>query len=367
MSIIVFLVILAALVLVHEFGHFISAKRAGIRVDEFGLGFPPRLWSFKKGETLYSLNLVPFGGFVKIHGENPDEEALTGPDSARSFVNKPRHIQAIVLAAGVIGNIIFAWLLLSASFMIGIIASSDDYAKYVGRITDPRVVVVGTAKGSPAEAAGLKAGDALISIESGGRVLKPPFEVPDVQAFINESGEGKVKIFYKRGDRNLAAEIVPKEGIVEGRKVVGISMDKVGTLRLPVHFALYEGAKFTTRMVEGVSVGLAQFIAGAFVGKADLSSVSGPVGIVGLVGDATKLGITYLLTFTALISVNLAVINLIPFPALDGGRLLFVIIEAIIRKRIKPAVMNITNAVGFFILIALMLFITYKDILKLLG
>jgi regulator of sigma E protease len=119
MTIIIFIIVLAALVFVHELGHFLAAKSSGIRVDEFGLGFPPKLWSFKKGETTYSLNAIPFGGFVKIFGENPDQESIEGPDKNRSFVHKPKYIQAWVLSAGVIFNILFAWILISIGYMVG--------------------------------------------------------------------------------------------------------------------------------------------------------------------------------------------------------------------------------------------------------
>ncbi|HEY4511947.1 MAG TPA: M50 family metallopeptidase [Candidatus Paceibacterota bacterium] len=365
MSIIIFLIILAALVLVHEFGHFIVAKKSGIRVDEFGLGFPPKLWSKRFGETTYSLNLIPFGGFVKIHGENPDEESTSGPDSGRSFVNKPRHIQALVLIAGILFNIIFAWLLLSASFLGGIAASSEDYAVYASRISDARIIIIGTTKDSPAETAGLKAGDRLLALRAGTMSLAEPLEVENIQEFISSNKNKEVTVTYSRGDERKEVSVTPQEGLVPDRAIIGVSMDKAGTLQLPFHLALYEGGRLTIHMVKGVSVGLFQFIWGAVRGGADLTSVSGPVGIVGLVGDATKLGFTYLLSFTALISINLAIINLIPFPALDGGRLLFVAIESIIRRAINPKISNTVNAVGFSLLLFFMLFITYKDIVKL--
>src|SRR3989344_165617 len=155
MSILLFIVILALLILVHECGHFIAAKRAGIRVDEFGLGFPPRLWSKKFGETVYSLNTFPIGGFVKIFGENPNEESMHGKDSARSFVYASKLIQAWVIAAGIIFNILFAWLLFSVGFMVGLPFSAED-ERYGARVSGAELVITQVFPKSPAEAAGVK-------------------------------------------------------------------------------------------------------------------------------------------------------------------------------------------------------------------
>lgn len=367
MSIIIFLIVLAALVFVHELGHFIAAKKSGIRVDEFGIGFPPKLISKKIGETVYSLNLIPFGGFVKIFGENPDDESLTGPDSERSFVNKPRHIQAMVLVAGIVFNFLFAWLLISISFMSGVAASSADYAQYANRIQDERLIVTTITPGSPAEAAELKAGDVIKEVRSGSLSVEgETLTIEAVQNIINESKGNDITIEYVRGDESGEKVVSATEGIVDDRYAIGIGMDNAGTLSLPIHLAIWEGGKLTLYMIKAVTVGLADFIYSAFVGEADFQSVSGPVGIVGLVGDATRLGFTYLMMFTAIISINLGVINLVPFPALDGGRLFFVLIEAIRRKSIAPQVANTVNAVGFALLLLLMFVVTYKDIAKLL-
>ncbi|MDO8575142.1 MAG: site-2 protease family protein, partial [bacterium] len=164
-TVIIFIIVLAVLILVHEFGHFISAKKLGIRVDEFGLGFPPKLWGKKKGETEYTVNAIPFGGFVKIFGENPDDVSEKGPDSKRSFVNKPKWVQAIVLVAGVFFNFVFAWILISITFFMGVNASVTDYAKYADRITDKGVTVAMTVKDKPAYNSGLRLGDTIRSIE----------------------------------------------------------------------------------------------------------------------------------------------------------------------------------------------------------
>ena len=364
MSIILFFVILLVLVLVHEFGHFIVAKKSGIRVDEFGFGFPPKLFSIKKGETEYSFNAIPFGGFVKIFGETPDEESLSGPDSKRSFVNKPKLIQAAVLVAGVFFNLLLAWFLLSVGFLAGMPTSLEG-APEGAVVKDPALTVTGILPGSPAEYAGLKPGDKIISLGDDETLIE--VETPEsVQAFVSTRPGQEITIVFKRAKTENSLIVIPESGIIEGTPAIGISMDIVGTLKLPVHKALLEGLKTTVSLTGATAAGLALFIKDAFIGRADLGALTGPVGIVGIVGDAYKFGFIYLLSFTAFISINLAIINLIPFPALDGGRLLFLAIEKIKGSAIRPQIANALNAIGFFLLILLMLIVTYNDIVRLL-
>ncbi len=362
MTIILFLVVLAVLIFVHELGHFIVAKKSGIRVDEFAIGFPPKIFSWVRGETKYALNLIPFGGYVKIHGENPDEESISGADSARSFVNAKKWKQVCVLVAGVGMNIIFAWLLISISFMFGSLIpvgeGAENYSKYV---KETQVVLTSVMPDSPAEKAGLKQGDKLLTVEG---VSGADLNTTKVREIIEKDADGKINISLDRAGeiKNLVATAeINKE---ENRKVIGIYMENVGVVKLNPILALWEGGKLTLVTFKQVAVGLGTFIFNAVRGQGDFSQVSGPVGIVGLVGDAADFGLAYFLGFVAFISLNLAVINLIPFPALDGGRVLFVIIESITRRPIRPKVANTVNAVGFFILIALMLVITYRDIMK---
>jgi regulator of sigma E protease len=366
MSIIVFLIVLALLVLVHEFGHFFAAKKSGIRVDEFGLGFPPRLFGKKVGETTYTLNLIPFGGFVKIFGENA-EEHIEGADKERSFIYKSKPIQALVLVAGIICNFLFAWLLITVAFMIGAAASPAEYPQYANRFENARVMITSVTAGSPAQSAGLKAGDSIDRVTVGKASVSGNVPIESIQELVAKSAGNDVTVRYTRGNEHgLIAHAVATTTIVEGRYAIGIVMDEVGELSLPLHLALWEGLKLTIHLIGAVAMGLVDFISSAFVGTADFAAVSGPVGIVGLVGDATRLGFAYLLMFTAVISINLGVINLVPFPALDGGRLLFVAIEAIIRRPISPKIANTLNTIGFVLLLLLMVVITYKDIVKLI-
>lgn len=368
MYIIIFFIILAVLVLIHEFGHFYAAKKSGVRVDEFGLGFPPKLWSKAWNGTEYSLNAIPFGGFVKIFGENPDEESMSGPDSSRSFVKKPKWIQVLILAAGIAMNVIFAWLLFSIAFMSGMtMGVSSSVSKYV---TDTHVIVVDTLPKSPSAQAGLLSGDEILSFSvasstaPGGRATTTASTVAAFQNAAKNSQGKPIGLEVMRVTGNKYIEVVPEKGVLGDGYAIGISMDLVGKAHLPFFIAFWEGAKLTYTMFGNIASGIWTLIHDAVLGKADVSQLSGPVGIARLVGDASKLGFVYLLSFTAFISLNLAVLNLVPFPALDGGRILFVIIEAIIRRPISPKVANALNAIGFFILVAFMLFVTYKDIAK---
>lgn len=364
MNILIFLIILLVLVVSHEFGHFIVAKKSGIRVDEFSFGFPPKLFGVKAGETKYNFNALPFGGYVKIFGENPDEESISGPDSKRSFVNKPKYIQAAVLFAGVLMNFLVAWLLLSVGFMSGLPTSAGSEPH--GSVLENQALTVTSVNAhSPAEKAGIKTGDKIVHMKVKGDETDTP-STQSVQYFVRKHATEEIQVSYKRGDTLLETTVTPETSIDADTPMIGISMDIVGTLKLPIHKALWEGLKLSWNLVVATVAGFYTLIHGALTGHGNLSAVTGPIGIVGVVGDAAKFGFIYLLSFTALISINLAVINLIPFPALDGGRLLFLLIEKIKGSRIKPVVANTANVIGFSLLMILMAVITYHDIVKLL-
>lgn len=366
MSVIIFLIILAVLILVHEFGHFIVAKKSGIRVDEFGLGFPPKIISKKFGSTLYTLNLIPFGGFVKIFGEDPHVEEIQPGDRSTSFYYKPKLVQASVLVAGVTMNVLFAWLLVSLGFMIGLPSSVGQNT--FGEVKNVRTVITEIIKDSPADKSGLQPGDAILFLGSGTLALQDENIVPEnVQKLISNSEGKDLDILYKRGQAGEVKRLVIKPNYSEdtGRVLLGVALDRVGTLRLPIHLALVEGAQTTGYLVKSIAIGLGNFLWDAITFKSDFSQVSGPVGIAGIVNDARVLGFVYLLSLTALISINLAIINLLPFPALDGGRLFFLLIEVIIRRPIPSKFVRVANATGFILLITLMLVVTAHDIFKL--
>lgn len=365
MNVIIFIIVLALLILVHELGHFLIAKKAGVKVPEFGLGFPPKIFGIKKGETEYTLNWIPFGGFVKIVGENADEE-IAEEDRSRSLTAKPRHVQAAIIAAGVLFNFLFAWAIFSAGFMIGL-PSSAETTPLSAFVTEPKLTVTSVLSGAPAEQAGLKAGDILLALTSKNDALQNISRASEAQAFIASYGKEPVGFLYKRGNSEPAfLSVVPKEGIVPEKPAVGITMDVVGVARFSPLRAVWEGGGATIQLTKSTVIGLFGFIKGVAVGAANLKEITGPVGIASLVGQAEALGFVHLMMFVAFISVNLAVVNLIPFPALDGGRLLFLLIEAIKRSPINPRVSALANTIGFALLILLMLAVTYNDIARLI-
>jgi regulator of sigma E protease len=362
MNIILFILILAVLIVVHELGHFLVAKWSGVRVDEFGLGYPPRIFSFKpkKGETRYSLNVLPFGGFVSILGENPDEKNA----GERSMQNKNAPTKIGILAGGVIFNIFFGWLLLSVGFFVGVPTSVtyDD----PGLLDEAHLTILGTVSDSPSALSGLLPGDHILFVESREQALQgADLTVANFQTFVQEIGGDSMQLLVGRGEENQTITLIPEMGVNEGGYAIGAYLDVVGTVKSSFTGAFLDGAHATWNMLYGTVAGLGGVILGAFQGKGGLDQVTGPVGIVGLVGEVSSLGFLYLLSFTAFISINLAVINLIPFPALDGGRILFVLVESIKGGPIRPKIATTLNVVGFGLLILLMLVVTYNDIVRL--
>jgi len=233
----------------------------------------------------------------------------------------------------------------------------------VGEIKNPKLIVTNVLKDSPAEKAGVRVGDTIVEAKNEISSVSK-LDPQTVSEFVQNNQTG-VSFVFSRGKEILNAKIIPEDSIISGRKAIGISMDSIGILKLSFFEAFWEGAKTTVYLTKATAVGLSQFLWDAVKGKSDLSQVTGPVGIVGIVGEASQLGFIYILSFTAFISINLAVINMIPFPAIDGGRLLFVAIEAIKGSPIKPKVANTLNAIGFFLLILLMFAVTVNDVIKL--
>lgn len=365
MNIILFILILGILVFVHELGHFLFAKLFKIRVDEFGFGYPPKMFKmFSWRGTSFTMNWVPFGGFVKIFGEADDGSELSEEDKKVSLVHKPRWQQFLVMFGGILFNVIFAWLLFSGLYVSGITApinsAPDSY-----EFTDSRLVVSSLMADSPAEQAGLMVGDEIVEFYNVNEVVQViDQDITDVSAFINASStlESPDVGFVVLRDEQL--EIIttsPTQGIVEGKFGIGVNLDRVGELQLSVHQALFYGAKNTWNFTTAIVNGFGQLISG----QISADNVSGPVGIVKQVGEASSIGVSYLVGFMALLSLNLAVLNLVPFPALDGGRIFIILIESIIRKRLPSTIVNWVNVVGFFILIAVMILVTVKDIMKL--
>lgn len=366
-TILLFIAVLAVLVFVHELGHFSVAKWFGMRVDEFGIGFPPRATAYKPedSETTYSLNWLPLGGFVKIFGENgADAKDPDSPYFGRSFQDKPWYAQIAVLVAGVLMNMVFAWLLLSLSYMTGTLALSDNDA---GEVINPGVVITQVLPGSPADTAGVRAGDMVSSINLVGTEATTTRATPDlIQQTVSMATATPVLLSLERSGSITTATVTPAV-LESGNLQIGISMAEAGILKLPPIAAFAEGWRATISITEQTYYGFRALISDAIAGGGEsLQQIAGPVGIADLVGDAAERGLAPLLSFTALISINLAILNLLPFPALDGGRIVFVIIETITRRKIPAHVAGWINGIGMLLLLLLMVLVTYQDIVRLI-
>ena len=365
MSVILFIVMLVGLILVHEFGHFLVAKRTGMKVEEFGIGFPPRLFSWGKGETKYSLNLLPFGGFVRILGENPEELSEHASERPRSFVGKSRTAQASVVVAGVLMNMLAAWVLFSIGYTLGLPAEAG--RERFGEVRDVQATVTAVSPNSPAERAGLLPGDHIRSISVERREEQGSEGAQALRDFIAAHPENEQRVTVVRGGETLTLVATPTRDLIEDRAVLGIGLADLGVLQLPPYLAPIEAAILTSAVTRDTAVGLWHFFGGIFKGEADFSSVAGPVGLVGIVEDASQFGLAALITLAALISINLAIINLIPFPALDGGRLILIAVEAVRGVSLPSAFISRYNLIGFLLLIGLMLAVTWNDIARLIG
>jgi len=286
------------------------------------------------------------------------------------LADRPRYTQAFVLVAGVFFNFLLAWFILSIGLWFGLPTSRagvpDGY-----QLEKSQVVIVEVLENSPASKAGLKGGETILYVTDGvNKISKPKIE--EVQNFIAERPTEKIGIGYVVGvgDKAETEEqkvvVTPELGIRGDKAVVGISMDEIGILKISFFPAIWEGLRLTSLVTWSIVVALWGLVTGIFYGDtAILASVVGPVGLVGIVGSSMSLGLSYLLNLMAVISLNLAVINLLPFPALDGGRILFLGIEAIRRKSLSPRFVNMANSIGFFILLGLMAVLTYRDVWRL--
>ncbi|MBY0328903.1 M50 family metallopeptidase [Patescibacteria group bacterium] len=347
MTIILFIIVLLVTVIVHEWGHFFAARKSGMTVEEFGFGIPPRLFSWKKGETTYSINALPIGGFVKIAGENGLEGAVP-PE--RQFDTKPWYLKSLVLIAGVVMNIVLAFVLFTVAYSIGMPTTSS---------TGTPTVVSVTADGL-ANAAGLSVGDTITSVVANG-VEVSPLTTESLHDSISTS-TGAISIDYLQGGQTKNATLEFPENTTDRK--IGIAVEPIETIRLPLFTAMHAAVLQIGSIASGIWNTLGMLIGGLFGGEA-VQGLMGPVGLAREVGGAASIGFAYLLAFTAAISINLAVLNILPFPALDGGRLIVVLLEAITRRRFSPNVVGIIHTVGFLLLLVLMLVLTVGDVRRL--
>lgn len=355
-TLILFIIILGVLVLVHEFGHFYVAKKLGIKVEEFGFGFPPRIFGKKFRGTLYSFNLFPLGGFVKIFGEHGE-----GGGSYESFISRSSLQKFSVIFAGVFMNIVLAWALFSLGSMLGVPAVKNSNSD---NIKNAAVTIVGIAKNSPAEVSGIRFGDIVIEMRSAD-FFKKIDSIEDLQSFVAAYRGEKLNIVLKRGSDLVTLEATPRIEYPEGEGSLGIALAQVGTKIVPWYLAPIEGLKSVYFTTTGTISAIGSLFKNLIFSGRVPSEISGPVGIFLFVGEVKHLGLVYLLQFIAILSVNLAVLNILPIPALDGGRILFLGIERLIRKKIDQKIENAIHTAGFALLILLMIIITYRDIVKL--
>jgi len=354
-SILVFLLVLSILVLVHELGHFLVARRAGIWVEEFGFGLPPRIIGKKIGQTIYSINLLPFGGFVKLHGEGSDED-LSKPKKA--FLNKSKKVRVAVLLAGVFMN-----------FLLGTVAFGVVYSFSGIPKETQNVRVVGVAAGSPAQASGLLVGEVIRKVNA--------ISVDSSRKFIEEVEKKKgenIVLEVEKGDSGFReirrVTVVPRETPPQGEGPLGVAITTVEVYFPPIwqrpFIGIYYGFKEAVFWGKTVVSGIFEVFSDVTAGQVP-KDLAGPVGIFALTSEVYKVGILALINFVGVLSVNLAILNILPFPALDGGRLLFVVIETIFGRRIMPRVEAAIHTVGMVILLIIIFAITARDIRGLIS
>lgn len=426
LTVIVFVITLALLIFVHELGHFFVARRNGIKAEEFGFGFPPRVfgiqcltgkkkiilskkekidieisekkqgnvetikeiavdkveevdeyvrvkkWRFIWGKrdtdrewkhednfeegTIYSINWVPLGGFVKIKGEDGTEAK-----DKDSFAGKNAWIRIKVLGAGVMMNFVLAWLAISIALFSGSPQALEE--GQTGK--DEKIQISQVIKGTPADAMGIKAGDEMIRCEMDVASCQNNFsEVSDVQNLIKEHRGKEISLRIKRGDEVLSLKGTPRIDYPEDQGALGISLAKTAIVSYPWYESIYKGLTTTFNLIWLILSTLFDIIKDLMLGQKASVDISGPIGIAYLTKQVTALGFSYILQFIALLSINLGIINAFPFPALDGGRILFILIEKIKGSPVSQKVEQTFHTVGFIALIALMVLVTFRDIVR---
>lgn len=328
---------LIILIIAHELGHFLAAKSFKLFVHEFGIGFPPKLWGRKKGETEYTVNALPLGGFVRIAGEDDDGDGSV-PSHRLLSAQKPWK-RAVVIVAGVAVNAVLAWMLLTAVFIAG----------------TPKVIAIYDVEpNSPAATAGIEVGDLILG-----------YDHLDTFATAARDNAGKPFTFtIQRGGEQQSITATPRVPDAEHPGALGISLTEGGIEAAPFWRAPWDALKATWGLIVATVMGFVMLIASLFQGNVP-SDVVGPVGIISTAGQVGTIGWVYLVQMLAIISVNLAVLNLLPIPALDGGRLYLTLIEWATGKKVPKWIEVRMNVVTFLALIALMLLLTARDVFRL--
>jgi len=339
-TVFVFLAVFSVLVFVHEFGHFIAAKKVGVRVEEFGFGLPPRLYGRKIGETTYSLNLLPIGGFLRLAGEEATEYASLGDPG--SFAVKPPFKRAIILLAGVAGNFLLGWLTFVLLFWVGLPLFSE------------QVIITKLEPGSPAQQAGLLEEDTIQALDE--TKISYSWEVSDYV----EVHQEPIQVSVKRGQESLTFLVAPKP-------YLGVYVSNfVWRTSTPWYWAPVDAFKESLSVLGAVFGGVGHLLGSLLTKREVPGEIAGPVGMAQIISVYAELGWRYLLQVLASISLNLALINALPFPALDGGRLVFVVWEAVTHRRVSPKWEGRFHQAGMALLLLLILLITFQDIKRFL-
>ncbi len=360
-SIVIFIFTLLILVVIHEFGHFIMAKKFGVKVEEFGFGIPPRIWGKKIGETLYSLNLLPLGGFVKLLGEDEVDETGSKSLSPRDFRAKSPWQRIIIVVAGVVMNLLLAWVIFYSVIIyqnFSIIYPTPAPAAFINYLE----------KGYPAESAGIKIGEQVVKVDG-----KPILQFDDARNFIRAKNGQAVTLTLAdlNGQKQRQLTVTPKK-TDKGDFLIGVGFSPLAIkhYETPVE-KIFSGITYSWDLTKVTFLGFGKL--GHDLGggnfKAASQSVSGPVGLAGMSNDILSAGpkaLPFYLWFVGVISLTLSIFNVLPIPALDGGRLLFLVIEALTRKKVSEQIEKTVHQVGFAVLIMLALLITYSDISKLI-
>ncbi len=358
LTIVVFIVILSVLIMVHELGHFLVAKKLGIKVEEFGFGLPPRIVGFKKGETVYSINWLPIGGFVRLYGEDEagggsikvkKQQLKVKKDLKKAFFTRPLWQRTLVVVAGVIMNFLLAVVIISYLFSaVGVSVPGN------------KVIIADLTNNSPAKIAGIQKGDTILEI-NGTKITNSNQLIS-----LTKDNLGKEIILKVSKDEKIReVKVTPREKYPANEGPMGVLISpNIEVKKYPWYQAPFLGTLEALNMSWLIISGLGVMLYQLIVFGAVPQGVAGPVGIAQLTGQFVQLGPMAVLSFVSLLSLNLAILNILPFPALDGGRLAFIVIEAIFGKKIGLKYESYAHAVGMMILIALILIITVNDLIR---
>jgi len=347
------IVILAAL---HEFGHFFIAKKCGVKVEEFGIGYPPRIFSKKIGETIYSLNILPLGAFVKMEGEGGDVDSLT------SFSNQPIKNKILITLGGVISFWLIAVIIFSMIFYFGYGTMIDD-GDY-SDLSDFKVRIVEIAELSPADTVGLKIGDTIKKISFNEEEIFP-LKIISVQSFVNSHLGEEVDVLIEREGKELEKSLVIRDSYPEEEGAIGVALIRTAVEKYPWYLAIFQGIVRTWDSTIMVLNGYGSMFKNFFDGAPSEGEMVGPIGVFRIVAQSQEFGIIYFLSFIALISINLAVFNSLPIPLVDGGRVFFLFIEWVRRKPLSKNIQEKIDFASFIFLGSLIVWVMVKDIINL--